>query len=127
MVKGIGIDIIEVKRIKKLMEDYGERFFSRILTENEINYCKKFSKPELHFAGRFASKEAYSKSIGTGVGKEFSWKDIEILNDEKGKPVIFHLKENGYSKFKYEISISHTEDYACAAVTCEEINPPSHR
>lgn len=121
MVKGVGIDIIEISRIRKLMEDYGDRFFQRILTENEIAYCRKFSKPELHFAGRFASKEAYSKSIGTGVGKEFSWKDIEILNNEKGKPYIVHLKENEFSNYKYEISISHTEEYACAAVTCEDV------
>ncbi|MBK7254279.1 MAG: holo-ACP synthase [Ignavibacteria bacterium] len=121
MIKGVGTDIIEVKRIRKLMEDYGERFFTRILTENEINYCKKFSKPDLHFAGRFASKEAYSKAIGTGIGKNFSWKNIEILNDEKGKPYIVHLTENEYSKYKFEISISHTEDYACAVVTCEEV------
>lgn len=113
---GIGIDIIEVKRIKKLMEEYGERFIKRILTDNEIGYCNKFSKPELHFAGRFASKEAYSKAIGTGVGKEFSWKDIEILNDEKGKPYIIHLRKNEFSKIKFEISISHTEEYACAVV-----------
>ncbi|MCB0725976.1 MAG: holo-ACP synthase [Ignavibacteria bacterium] len=121
MVKGVGIDIIEISRIRKLMEDYGDRFFQRILTENEIAYCRKFSKPEHHFAGRFASKEAYSKSIGTGVGKEFSWKDIEILNNEKGKPYIVHLKENEFSNYKYEISISHTEEYACAAVTCEDV------
>lgn len=122
MIKGVGIDIIEIKRINKLMEEYGDRFFQRILTENEIIYCRKFSKPELHFAGRFASKEAYSKSIGTGVGKEFTWKDIEILNDEKGKPYIVHLKENQFSDYIFHISISHTEEYACASVTCEAIS-----
>jgi len=115
----VGTDIIEVGRIRKLMEQYGDRFFKRILTDNEIEYCKKFSKPELHFAGRFAGKEAYSKAIGTGVGKEYSWKDIEILNNEKGKPYIVHLKENEFSKLKFEISISHTEDYANAVVICE--------
>ncbi len=121
MIKGVGTDIIEVKRIKRLMEEYGERFFRRILTENEINYCNKFSAPELHFAGRFAGKEAYSKSIGTGVGKEFGWKDIEILNNQKGKPYLVHLKQNEFSKLKFEISISHTIDYACAVVTCEQL------
>lgn len=121
MLRGIGIDIIEVKRIKKLIEDYGEKFLNRILTENEINYCKKFSKSDLHFAGRFASKEAYSKAIGTGLGKKFSWKNIEVLNNENGKPYIVHLKENEFSKLKFEISISHTEAYACAVVCCEEI------
>jgi holo-[acyl-carrier protein] synthase len=121
MVKGVGVDIIEVKRIRKLVESYGDRFIKRILTENEINYCKKFLKSDLHYAGRFASKEAYSKSIGTGVGKDFSWKDIEILNNQKGQPYIVHLKENEFSKLKFQISISHTEEYACAVVTCEEI------
>ncbi|HAY34725.1 MAG TPA: holo-ACP synthase [Ignavibacteria bacterium] len=120
MIRGMGIDIIEVKRIRKIMEDYGDRFLKRILTENEINYCMKFSKPELHLAGRFAAKEAYSKAIGTGVGKSYSWKDIEILNNEKGKPYIVHIKESEYSVFKFEVSISHTEEYACAAVSCEE-------
>ncbi|MBK8981394.1 MAG: holo-ACP synthase [Ignavibacteria bacterium] len=120
MIRGIGIDIIEVKRIRKIMEDYGERFIKRILTENEINYCMKFSKPELHLAGRFAAKEAYSKAIGTGVGKSYSWKDIEIINNERGKPFIVHIKESEYSGFKFEVSISHTEEYACAAVSCED-------
>lgn len=116
MYRGIGIDIIEVERIKQMMEKYGEKFFKRILTDNEIDYCKSFVNAELHFAGRFASKEAYSKAIGTGISRDFKWKDIEILNDKKGKPYIKHIAENGFSKDKYEISISHTKGYACAVV-----------
>lgn len=119
MIYGIGIDIIDIKRIKRMLEHYGDKFFERILTENEIKYCKSFSKPDLHFAGRFASKEAYSKSIGTGISKHFRWKDIEILNDEKGKPYITHLVENEFSKYIFNVSISHTDEYACAIVTCE--------
>jgi holo-[acyl-carrier protein] synthase len=115
-----GIDIIEVNRIKKVLEEHGERFLQRILTEKEIEYCRSYSKPELHFAGRFAAKEAYSKAIGTGVGKSFSWKDIEILNDIKGKPFIVHLKENEFSKLRFDVSISHTENYGCAVVVCNE-------
>ena len=121
MIKGIGIDIIEVKRIKKIIERYGDRFYTRILTEKEIKYCKSFSKPDLHFAGRFASKEAYSKSIGTGISKDFRWKDIEILNNKRGKPYINHKVDNEYSKYKFEVSISHTNEYACAVVTCEDL------
>jgi len=120
MIRGIGIDIIDIKRIKRIMEQFGDRFFEKILTEKEIKYCKSFSKPDLHFAGRFAAKEAYSKSIGTGISKDFGWRDIEILNDERGKPFIQHTKENDFSKFKFNISISHTDEYACAVVTCEE-------
>ena len=120
MVIGVGIDIIDIKRIKSIIEKFGDRFFDRILTEKEIVYCKSFSKPELHFAGRFASKEAYSKSIGTGISKEFGWKDIEILNDSRGKPYIIHTKENEFSKYKYQVSISHTDEYATAFVVREE-------
>jgi holo-[acyl-carrier protein] synthase len=121
MIKGIGIDIIDVKRIKNISEKFGERFFQRIFTESEITYCKSFSKPDLHFAGRFAGKEAFSKSIGTGISSDFGWKDIEILNDERGKPYIHLIKESKYSKLNFQISISHTDEYACAVVTCEEI------
>lgn len=120
MIKGIGIDIIDIKRIKKIIERYGDRFYTRILTGKEIEYCKSFSKPDLHFAGRFASKEAYSKSIGTGISKDFRWKDIEILNDKRGKPYINHRVDNEYSKYKFEVSISHTDEFACAVVTCED-------
>lgn len=121
MIKGIGVDIIEIARIKNAMEKFGDRFFSRILTENEIRYCKSFSvKSELHFAGRFASKEAYSKAIGTGISKSFGWKDIEILNDKLGKPYLNHTKETEYSNYKFYVSISHTDTHACAVVVCEE-------
>jgi holo-[acyl-carrier protein] synthase len=120
MNKGVGIDIIEVSRIRNIIEKYGDKFFQRILTDKEITYCKSFKYPELHFAGRFASKEAYSKAIGTGISKEFGWKDIEILNDEKGKPYVNHLKESEFSCYKFEISISHTKDYGCAVVICEK-------
>jgi holo-[acyl-carrier protein] synthase len=122
MIIGIGIDIIEVKRINDMMEKYGDKFFKRVLTDKEIDYCKSYkANPEVHLAGRFASKEAYSKAIGTGISKNFGWKDIEILNDRKGKPYIHHIKETEYSKYRFEISISHTKDYGCAVVICETI------
>jgi holo-[acyl-carrier protein] synthase len=120
MLKGVGIDIIDIKRVKRIMEQFGDRFFEKILTEKEIAYCKSFSKPDLHFAGRFAAKESYSKSIGTGISKDFAWRDIEVLNDERGKPYIHHTKENEYSQLIFNVSISHTDEYACAVVTCEE-------
>ena len=114
-------DLMQISGIgQQISKDFANKKYLD-LAFNEIEYCKKFSKPELHFAGRFASKEAYSKAIGTGIGKEFGWKDIEIVNNEKGKPYIVHIKENEFSKYKFEISISHTEDYACAAVSCEEL------
>ncbi|MCI0473230.1 MAG: holo-ACP synthase [Ignavibacteria bacterium] len=121
MIKGIGIDIIDIKRIKSISEKFGDKFFERIFTDKEIEYCKSFkAKPDPHFAGRFASKEAYSKALGTGISKDFKWKDIEILNDERGKPYIHHTAESEFSKYKYYISISHTDEYASAVVIMEE-------
>jgi len=120
LIKGTGIDIVEVARIKRMMDRYGDKFFERILTGKEIAYCKSFVNAEVHFAGRFASKEAYSKAIGTGISRNFGWKDIEILNDERGKPYINHTVENEYSKLRFDISISHTKDYGCAVVVCED-------
>lgn len=120
MVVGIGTDIIDIKRIREILEKFGDKFYSRILTDKEIEYCKSFSKPELHLAGRYAAKEAYSKAIGTGVGKEFSWKDIEIINDKKGKPVIHQIVDRGYFLYKFQVSISHTDEYACAVVIFED-------
>lgn len=120
MIIGTGIDIIEVERIKSVIEKYGEKFLKRILTDKEIEYCNNFANYEIHIAGRFASKEAYSKAIGTGISKSFGWKDIEILNDERGKPYINHIKENEFSSDNYYISISHTKDYGCAVVIREK-------
>lgn len=120
MIVGIGIDIIDIKRIREIVEKFGDKFYERILTENEIKYCKSFSKPEIHLAGNFTAKEAYSKAIGTGVGKEFSWKDIEIMHDKKGKPYIHQIIDRGYFLYKFHVSISHTEEYASAVVVCED-------
>jgi holo-[acyl-carrier-protein] synthase len=61
-----------------------------------------------------------SLGLGTGISKNFGWKDIEILNDSLGKPYIHHINESEYSKYRYEVSISHTKDYGCAVVVCEE-------
>ena len=111
----------KIERIKKSIERSGSNFLNLIYTPKEIEYCESTRNAKYcHYAGRFASKEAYSKSIGTGISKDFGWKDIEILNDSRGKPYIHHLKENEFSNDKYYISISHTDEYATAFVVREE-------
>ena len=113
---GIGTDIIEIERIKKATQN--ERFIAKIFTDREAEYFKKRNlKPE-SIAGTFSAKEAVSKSVGTGI-REFPFKDIEILRDEKGKPYVNPLNdfkkfcdENGISEVK--ISISHCREYAVA-------------
>ena len=110
---GIGNDIIEINRIEKAIKK--ANFITKVFTENEIKLFEIKSNRAEFFAGRFAGKEAVSKALGTGF-REFSLTDIEILNNELGKPyVIFKNSIESYNK-KYfiDISISHCKEYATA-------------
>ncbi|MCH9703767.1 MAG: holo-ACP synthase, partial [Chlamydiae bacterium] len=91
-MRGIGTDIIEIERIKKAHSKHGERFIERILTENERAYCAKYSEPWQQIAGRFAAKEAVLKAFGTGLVGEMTWHEIEVINNEAGKPEVFLSK-----------------------------------
>ena len=112
-----GIDIIEISRIRKAVDTWGERFLNRIFTDDEIEYCRGRA-PEL--AARFAGKEAVMKALGTGhVG--ISPHDIEILSSQQGAPLV-HLKGSAQARAKeigldhLTITISHSRDYAVASV-----------
>jgi holo-[acyl-carrier protein] synthase len=117
MTRGIGVDIVEVDRIKANIDRFPERFLQRLFTESEQAYCNKYGDTShLHYAGRFAAKEAVSKSLGVGFGKSLGWLDIEILNDEMGKPVVT-LSSEAMARFaggKVSVSISHCNAYATA-------------
>src|SRR2546426_10733528 len=90
-ILGIGIDIIEVERIQKSFEKFGERFLKRILLPNEIAYCLSHKAPAPFLAARFAGKEAISKAFGTGIGAQLGWQDMEIARKPSGEPfVILH-------------------------------------
>ena len=124
MIKGVGIDIIEIDRVKEAVEKYGEKFLGRVYTPHEIKYCKRrkeYRIPEL--AVRFAAKEAYSKAIGTGIsgfGRNnhgVKWTDVEVVNNELGKP---HIAFDGKISENVHISLSHSRDYAIASVYVEE-------
>jgi len=117
-----GTDIIEISRIKESIEKYGESFASRIYSSREIEYCEKKGQVKYqHYAARFASKEAVAKMFGTGFNGAFDWKDIEVINDEFGKP---HVELSGGAKKifedekleKIDISLSHCKEYAVAMV-----------
>jgi len=88
VIVGIGVDLIAIERIKRMLEDHGERFVDRVFTEGEIAYCRKMKYSEEHFAGRFAAKEAVSKALGTGIGARCGWKEIEVVRNAVGKPGI---------------------------------------
>lgn len=118
MIKGIGIDIIELSRIKKSIHK-NSRLVERILTENEQSayYRLPQESRRIEFlAGRFAAKEAFAKATGRGIGK-LSFQHIEILSKQSGAP---QLTAKGYESEKIFISISHSKQYAIAQVIIAE-------
>lgn len=116
MVRGIGNDIIEISRIDAVIKKYGTKFLDKIFTKKEQEYCLRHKDSSRHFAGRFAAKEAIVKALGIGFRSGVSWLDIEICNDEIGKPIPFlsqRLQEN-FDNPDIQISISHCREYATA-------------
>ena len=119
-ILGIGVDIIQNKRLKNLI--FNKTFLSRTFSKNEIKNSKKISSKTNYFSKRFAAKEAFAKSIGTGFRDNLNFKDIEILNDKKGKPFYFKSKKIDTivkKKFKIKnynlfLSISDEKDYSIA-------------
>jgi len=110
IIIGCGVDIIEVRRIREAVKKWGEDFLERIFTQREIQIAK--DKPSIyeHLAGRFAAKEAISKAFGT---KDITFKDIEIVNREDGRPDCIFLRGKE-KKLEIHISISHIKNYAVA-------------
>jgi holo-[acyl-carrier protein] synthase len=126
MILGVGIDLIEVARIKASHEKFGERFLSRILLPNEIAYCLSHKFPAPFLAARFAAKEAISKAFGTGIGAQLSWQDMEVARRESGEPyVILHGKGETLLHTRGArivlISLSHTEQHATAVAILESV------
>ncbi len=116
MTRGIGTDIIEIDRVRKSIERHGQHFLNRLFSQREQDYCYKFKDPVPHFAGRFAAKEAIVKALGTGFGAQMSWLDIEVIQDEHGKPIV-HLTQEALKVSAEKailVSISHCEAYATA-------------
>ena len=123
MIKGTGIDIIDIPRIKKMIEK-DNLFQNKIFSATEIEYCSGKHKKEIHFAARFASKEAFFKALGTGWRYGMRWQDISVENNDLGKPDIVlsgkaldFFKESGMEHI--HLSISHTKEYAVASVIIE--------
>ncbi len=116
MIKGIGTDLVELVRIKKIGVD---RLSKKILTGKEIQQLPVTEKRRLEYvAGRFAAKEAISKALGTGLGANFSFTDVEILADENGAPKVYWSKQE--NKYLVHLSISHSDQYAVAMVVLEQ-------
>jgi len=119
---GLGIDLVEVARIRDLLAKHGERFKERTFTSGEIAYCDSCADPAMHYAARFAAKEAAAKAIGTGLWAQgVDWKDLEIQRADSGKPsLVLHRAAKDHASAQgatsWLISLTHTRDLAMAQV-----------
>ena len=125
-ILGVGVDIIDNLRIEKSLKK--QTFIKRIYTINEIVTSAKIKNKVAYYAKRFAAKEAFSKSIGTGFRDDFNFKDISIINDKKGKPT-FILSEKlkklikkkfNVASFNLFLSISDEKKYSIAYVILQK-------
>jgi holo-[acyl-carrier protein] synthase len=116
---GLGADLIEVERVRGVVERQGERFLDRVFTDEERAYCMGMSQPYPHLAARFAAKEAVSKAFSTGIGAELGWKSISVHHGERKQPLI-RLDEKGEALLRQVgathvlITLSHTQNSAMA-------------
>ena len=126
MIIGVGIDMIEVARIQRSLEDakIGQRFRERVYTEREIAHCEKGRRRYESYAGRFAAKEAAMKALGQGWGAKVGWLDIEVVSLVSGEPVVYlHNKASSLAQElgvqHISVSITHTKLYAMATLIAE--------
>ncbi len=116
----IGIDIVEIRRLARVSKKWGKGFLKKVYTARELAYARSKRFPDQHLAARFAAKEAIFKALGE-VEKDFvGWKNIEILNDPYGRPVVhWHGKAKRVMVMRKikgaVVSLSHTENYAVAS------------
>ena len=123
MIIGIGTDIVDIRRIKKTINKYGEKFKKRCFLIDEINRSENKFNTINSYAKRYAAKEACSKALGTGLAKGIFWKDIEVTNNNNGKPLII-LHNNAIAlinkltnkDYGIEVSLSDEKNYAIANV-----------
>jgi holo-[acyl-carrier protein] synthase len=129
-IVGIGTDIVECLRIRRMIEHHGELFLNRVYTEREIRYCQARKRSTEHFAGRWAAKEAILKCLGTGWRRGLSWTDMEIRNDPGGQPRV-HMcggaKDLAQAMHISDIliTLSHCRAYATAYALAVRSTPSS--
>jgi holo-[acyl-carrier protein] synthase len=119
LIVGLGTDIVEIVRIGQMIQRHGERFLTRVYTDDEIRYCQRRKEAWQHFAGRWAAKEAVMKTLGTGFIKGVSFLDIEVASQKSGRPVVaMHGGTRDFARAmgidEVLITISHCRQYATA-------------
>lgn len=124
MIYGVGTDIVDVERIKRSVER-NDRFKSMVYSEAEVKYCEKNKPNYQSYAGKYAAKEAFMKAVGTGWRGELAFNEIEILNDEMGKPFINIVGKSkqeltDIGSWHIHLSVSHTSKQAVAFCVIEK-------
>jgi len=123
-VIGIGTDIVECARIRRMIERHGELFLARVFTEKEMQYCQARKKATEHFAAFWAAKESVLKAIGLAGRNGVSWTQIEIRHDSEGRPsvALFGSLRDAAAKLKIKqflVSLSHCRTYATASAIAQ--------
>lgn len=124
MIIGVGVDLVEHERIRGSLEKFGERFSSKLFTDEERAYADERPAPHMHYAARFAAKEAFLKAVGLGMSGGMRWRDAGVLNDERGKPELIvtgaglkRCQELGATHV--HVTLSHSRGHAIAVVVLE--------
>lgn len=126
---GLGADLIEVERIRGVLERQGERFLARVFTDEERAYCGGMKFPHKHYAARFAAKEAVSKCFSTGIGAELGWRSVSIYHGARHQPLV-RLDEKGAALLRQvgathvHVTLAHTETMAMAVAALVRAQHP---
>lgn len=125
---GLGVDIVECERIRRLIERRDDAFLQRVFTEGERGYCSRMADPAPHYAARWAAKEAVAKALGTGIGAAAALAEIEVVRTESGAPTLLLSGSAAATAARlglagFRISLSHTKELAIAIVQAVQAEP----
>lgn len=131
MIYGIGVDLVNIRRMEKVIDRWGDRFISRVFAPGEIEICRNRAFPPSAFALRFAAKEAFSKALGLGMKKGLRWSDIEVFHFPGGRPGLRpHGRANEICASEkitgFHLSLSDETDYGVAMVVLEMKDETGH-
>jgi holo-[acyl-carrier protein] synthase len=126
-IHGIGIDVVEVERIAAALERHGKAFLARVFTADERAYCETRNRPAIHYAARFAAKEAAAKALGTGIGAHAGLQDLEVVHAAGGSPELRlagpareFATRHGITRILISLSHSHHHAAANAVAVCDD-------
>lgn len=128
-VRGIGVDLVHIPRVRAVIARWEERFLRRVFTEQEIAYCRARRDPAQHFAARFAAKEAALKALGTGLRLGVRWRELEVRRERGQAPTLLlrgRSRQLGLARGggRMLLALTHDGDYALAQAMLVDDEPP---